>query len=91
MKKNARSAVVFGKTLKEVRLRKGWTQEQLGLESGLDRSFLTRLENGKTSPSLDTVMAIAAALGLKLSDLSLKFEKNLGKDGHEEDPVGQSN
>ncbi len=53
----------------EVRSAAGLTQEQLAEKSGLPRSHISRLENGKHSPSRSTLEKIAAALGVKLEKL----------------------
>jgi len=83
MKKNALAAKVLGSTLREIRLVKRMSQEEVALEAGIDRTFLTRVENGQLSPSFDSLLAIASALGVSLTQLSRKFEDNMGKPGHE--------
>jgi transcriptional regulator with XRE-family HTH domain len=45
------------------------TQEQIALGAGLDRPSLVNIESGKQSPMLDTLIRIAAALGVDLRDL----------------------
>ena len=44
------------------------TQEQLAEKSGLPQSHISRIENGKHSPSRTTLEKIAAALNLSVSD-----------------------
>lgn len=83
MKKNAHAAAIFGNTLREIRTARRMTQEEIALEAGVDRTFLTRVENGKMSPSLDSILAIASALGVTLTQLSQRFEDNMGKTDHE--------
>lgn len=39
------------------------------LEAGLDKAQYSRIENGKTDPSVSTVAKIAKALGISLADL----------------------
>jgi transcriptional regulator with XRE-family HTH domain len=56
----------FGAHLKELRLRRGWTLQELAARSGLSRAFLSRLESG------DRQASIAAALTLsRIFDVSL--------------------
>jgi transcriptional regulator with XRE-family HTH domain len=50
------------------RLRKterGWTQEKLAEESGLDRRTIQKLENNKSTPTLTTICALAAAFEME--------------------------
>lgn len=57
---------VFGKRLKEARLRAGLSQEQLGLEAGLDpmsaSARMNRYELGKRAPDFELVERIAKVL-----------------------------
>ena len=59
----------FGKTLRNKRLEKLLTQEDLAKESILSRSYISDLEMGKKDPSLFTVFKLAEALKLKPSAL----------------------
>jgi transcriptional regulator with XRE-family HTH domain len=53
----------IGRQIKERRLRKSWTQEQLAEASGQDRGKVARLEAGKLdNPTLKTLLAISRAL-----------------------------
>lgn len=57
---------VFGKRLKEVRLRAGLSQEALGIEAGLDpmsaSARMNRYELGKRNPDFTLVERIAKVL-----------------------------
>lgn len=44
----------------------GITQEQLGRRVGMKQSQIARFEGGTTAPSIDTIMKIAFALGLRV-------------------------
>ncbi|QUY50028.1 helix-turn-helix domain-containing protein [Serratia plymuthica] len=55
--------------IRQLRLEKGWSQEQLATIAGLSTRTVQRIENGEQA-SLETLTAIAAALGLQVSDLS---------------------
>lgn len=67
-------AVAFGKVIRELRLDAGLTQEQLGLEAGLRRTFVSLLELGQQQPSLTTLFKIAPALGVKPSEILRRTE-----------------
>ncbi|GAA3902192.1 MULTISPECIES: helix-turn-helix domain-containing protein [Gibbsiella] len=55
--------------IRELRLAKGWSQEQLAAIAGLSTRTIQRIENGHQA-SLETLGAIAAALGVQVSDLA---------------------
>jgi len=61
--------------IRQLRLEKGWSQEQLATISGLSTRTVQRIENGEQA-SLETLTAIAAALGLQVSDLSQPTQPN---------------
>jgi len=58
-----------GEQLKRIRTSKGLSQKEVILEAGLDKAQYSRIENGKTDPSVSTVAKIAKALGISLADL----------------------
>lgn len=43
----------------------------------MDRSFISLLERGKRSPTLDTIVSLAQVLGLSISQLSSLVEAKL--------------
>lgn len=45
------------------------TQERVSLMTGVDRSSVVRIEQGQQSPTLDTLIRIADAIGVPLRDL----------------------
>lgn len=55
-----------GGRIKQIRMDMGWTQEKLANEVGLSKSFLSEVENDKTSVSGDNLLKIAEALGASL-------------------------
>jgi len=52
----------FGQYLKEVRTIRGLTQEELSFQSGLHRTYISLLERGKKSPTLETLFKICDTL-----------------------------
>ena len=61
----------FGQHLKQLRLNKGWTKEQLcGDESKLSIRQLTRLESGISQPTLSTLEYLASCLEVDLATLT---------------------
>lgn len=59
----------FGVVLRRRRLAAGLTQEQLGLEADLRRTYISILELGQQQPSLSTVFKLAAALNCSAREL----------------------
>jgi len=55
--------------LKFLRVQSGMTLEQLATDSGLTRSYLSKLERGLSSPSIGSALKIADALGTTLDRL----------------------
>ncbi len=67
----------FGKTLRRLRVTKNLTQEQLGLEAGLRRTFISSLELGQKEPSITTIQKLAVVLEISMSKLLQQVEKDL--------------
>src|SRR5689334_14880882 len=57
----------IGETIRNYRLQKGMSQGDIEKRTGLLRCYLSRVENGHTIPSLDTLSKIAGAMDLPLS------------------------
>jgi transcriptional regulator with XRE-family HTH domain len=57
----------IGTTIRDFRLQKGMSQGDIEKRTGLLRCYLSRVENGHTVPSLETLQKIAGALDLQLS------------------------
>jgi len=67
--------VKIGEKLKKLRLSRGLTQEELAERTDLSRSFISQLESDKTSPSIETLEKILAALGTDLKHFFADFEE----------------
>jgi len=52
----------IGKRIKELRLKKGISQEQLALKAEIDRTYMTSVENGKRNISIQNIEKIIYAL-----------------------------
>jgi len=57
----------FSKTIKKMRMDKGWTQEILSMESGLTTRTISNIENG-SGCSLQTLGRLARALDISPKD-----------------------
>ncbi|MEO8254635.1 MAG: helix-turn-helix transcriptional regulator [Flavobacterium sp.] len=65
--------IEFGNTLRTIRLAKGFTQEQLANELGVEISQISRIERGIINTSMTTIYEIAKILKINISEL---FEFN---------------
>lgn len=59
----------FGATVRQLRERQGWSQEQLAEHSNLDRSYVGEIERARAIPSLVTAHKLARALGVEIAAL----------------------
>ncbi len=57
----------IGETIRNFRLQKGMSQGDIEKRTGLLRCYLSRVENGHTIPSLDTLAKIASAMDVALA------------------------
>ena len=82
------SMLKIGTTIRAFRLQKGLSQGDIEKKTGLLRCYLSRVENGHTVPSLDTLSKIARALDLPIThffaDDALGRQPNLQKLSDEE-------
>ena len=69
--------VAFGKVLRRHRLAAGLSQEQLGLEAGVQRNFISLIELGQNQPTITTIVKFAKALKVPASQLVKETEVEL--------------
>ena len=67
--------IAFGRELRNLRLKRKISQEELGARSGYHRTYIGQLERGEKSPSLRTLFDLAATLGVLPSTLVRTIEK----------------
>ena len=70
-------AVAFGRVLRRLRQKKGLTQEVLGLEADLRRTFVSILELGQQQPTLTTILKLAKVLEVKPSRILDLVEREI--------------
>ena len=71
----------IGETIRSYRLQKGMSQGDIEKRTGLLRCYLSRVENGHTIPSLDTLAKIAGAMELPLSQFFAESGHTNGSKG----------
>jgi transcriptional regulator with XRE-family HTH domain len=72
----------LGNAIRELRLRHNLTIANVAERAEISRGMLSKIENGQTSTSLDTLSNIASALGITLSNLFRNFNVPSGGAQH---------
>ncbi len=62
----------LGQCIRDLRKTAGITQEELGEKAELSYKFIGEIERGQVNVSLDSIIRIAEALGVKIGDLFSK-------------------
>lgn len=62
-----RNSASLGTAVREFRLLKGWTQEQLATELGVSRRYIWRMERAEPTQQLDRLVQALAALGATIT------------------------
>lgn len=73
------SELIFGQILKAIRKQQKISQEELAFRSNLDRTYISMLERGVHQPTLNSLLAIAAAFDMKASALVALVEAEMEK------------
>lgn len=71
---------ILGKTIKQIRTKKGISSNRLANEYDLNSGNLSRIENGIFNCKFISIWKISEALGLKFSEFAKILENELGKD-----------
>lgn len=61
--------VELGKKIKQLRMKKGLSQEKFALEIGMDRTYFASVEAGKRNISICNIKKIADGLEISLREL----------------------
>ena len=65
----------FGVAVRQLRERRGWSQEQLAEHSDLNRSYVGEVERGRVIPSIVTAQKLAHALQINVAGLLAHCEQ----------------
>lgn len=74
--KNRRN-VLLGEALCRARKASKLTQEELAFESRVDRTYISELENGHKSPTVDVLFRMCPVFGIAPSELIAQVEHAL--------------
>jgi len=62
--------IAFGEHLRALRRDRGWSsQEAFAHHAGLDRTYISGLEQGRRNPTLDVIVKLAHGLDVKPAEL----------------------
>ena len=64
---------LLGEAVRAERKKAGVSQEKLAEKASLSTVFISRVERGKESPTVDSLVKIARALGVHVRDLVNEF------------------
>lgn len=78
MAKRSSAHLALGVAIREARKKRGLSQERLGLEAGLDRTYISSVERGRRNISFDSLLTIAKTLDTKPSQLLKRWEEIVG-------------
>jgi len=67
----------FGEALRQVRVGRGISQQELALESELDRTYISLLERGLRQPTITTLIGLSDALDIDPALLIKKTKARL--------------
>jgi transcriptional regulator with XRE-family HTH domain len=75
MSKRNQILTAFGSNVRKARETKDFTQETLAEKASLDQTYISGIERGIRNPSVISIVRIAKALGITVSELSKGIEK----------------
>lgn len=73
------TTMLLGETIREIRIQRGMTQQQVADFCRMERTFIIAVEKGRKSPSGRTLILIAAALGILPAELFRQFSRKVMK------------
>lgn len=75
----------FGHILKEIRMKKGYTREQLAERAGISTRYLSAIENEQREPSYDVLYRLIHSLGISAD--TIFYPDSTGVDNSEAEQV----
>jgi transcriptional regulator with XRE-family HTH domain len=58
----------IGERIKKIRISKNMTQNQLAMECDFEKASLSRIESGKSNPTMRTLYKLSTALEISIAD-----------------------
>jgi transcriptional regulator with XRE-family HTH domain len=69
----------LGAAVRELRARRGLSQEWLGFKAELHRNYVGAIERGTINPTFRTLVQVTHGLAVPLSELVRLYERNVGE------------
>lgn len=60
---------MIGSRIRDIRTKKGLTQDELAEEMGINPKYLSGIERGKENPTMTTLINLAKALGVPIAEV----------------------
>jgi transcriptional regulator with XRE-family HTH domain len=75
MRRSERPQPALGEAVRQLREKRGATQEAIAREAGITTATLSLIERGQANPTWDTLKKITAALGSSMGELGKLADK----------------
>ncbi len=77
MAPRSKDHVALGQAIRELRISTGLSQEAFADRCGLHRTYVGGIERGERNLSFANLLRVASALGLRASELLVRYERCL--------------
>jgi transcriptional regulator with XRE-family HTH domain len=71
-----KAQALIARNLRRIRVQQGLSQENLAVDAGVDRSYMSRLERGLENPSIAILERLSHALNTEIIELFIVPKKN---------------
>lgn len=65
----------LGRAVRQIRVSRGLTQEQVSAASGLHPTYISDIERGARNPSWDVIARLASGIGVTTADIGERFDE----------------
>ncbi len=84
----SREHIALGRAVRELRARRGLSQEQLGFRCDLHRNYVGAIERGEINPTFRVLLKLERGLKLPLSEITQCYERHERERLHDPAPSG---
>lgn len=64
----------LGRAIKQVRIKRGLTQEQVSASSGLHPTYISDIERGARNPSWEAITRLADGIGVSTAEIAGEYD-----------------
>lgn len=65
----------LGESIRQLRVKRNWTQERLAFKSNLDRTYIGGIERGERNPTALNLKRISDALGVPIGEILYEYSE----------------